>query len=144
MRVKDLSLFLLRVGTGLLFLWAGWEKVVAATPFSAAGYLKSSTGPLASFFQSLSGNTTIDLLVVWGLTLGGAALILGVFTRLASVSLGLLMALIYLSHFPPKAPDSLVEIHIILILALFVISAFEAGKVWGLGKWVSKFGRWAV
>lgn len=142
MKGRELSLFLLRVSLGILFLWAGWDKVTA--PFSAAGYLKSATGPLASFFQSFAGNTTIDMLVAWTLTLGGAALILGVLTRLSALGLGLLMALIYLSHFPPTVPNHLVDQHIILILALFVISVFEAGKVWGLGKKVEKLGQWAL
>lgn len=118
---------------GGLFFWAGVDKITA--PFSAAGYLNSANGPLSETFKSLAGNQAIDLLVAWGLTLGGLALILGIFTRLSSTGLSLLMVLIYLSHFPPKAPDHLIDQHLIFVLVLGVITLFEAGKVWGLAKW---------
>lgn len=133
---KDLSLVGLRVGLGLLYLDAGWVKVTATPAFSAAGYLKSSTGPLADFFKSLGGNATADQLVMWGLTLGGLALVLGVGTRIASAGLALMMALFYLSHFPPTAPNWYVEDHVIYVLALAVLVAFGAGKVWCLSKFV--------
>lgn len=141
MNFKDLSLVVLRVGLGILFLWAGLDKVTA--PFSAAGYLKGSTGPLASFFQGFPWNGTLDLVVTWLLILGGIALVVGVLTRLASLGLAVLMILIYLSHFPPAAPNHLVDDHILYILGLAVVVAFEAGKVWGLGQKVAKFGPWA-
>lgn len=134
MNSKDVSLFLLRVGMGVLFLWAGLDKLTA--PFTAGGFLNSSTGPFAETFKGLAGNSTIDLLVAWGLTLGGLALVAGIFTKLASAGLALLMVLIYLSHFPPTAPNHLVDDHIIYILILAVICSFESGEVWGLGKWV--------
>lgn len=125
---------------GGLFVWAGLDKVTA--PFTAAGFLNTSTGPLSETFKSLAGNAAVDQLVAWGLTLGGLALIAGIFTRVASVGLALLMALIYLSHFPPTAPNHLVDDHVIFILVLAVLVFSEAGKVWGLGKWV-KLPNWA-
>ncbi len=119
---------------GGLFLWAGWDKVTS--PFTAGGFLKSSTGPLAEMFKGLAGNASIDMLVAWGLTLGGLALLLGIGTRLVSAGLALLMGLIYLSHFPPTAPNHLIDDHIIFILVLGVLVVFDAGKVWGLSKWL--------
>lgn len=133
-KYKDLSLFLLRVGMGGLFLWAGWDKL--SLPFSAAGFLKTSFGPFAESFKSLAGNQTVDQLVAWGLTLGGLALITGIGTRLASAGLALLMVLIYLAHFPPVVPNHLIDNHVIFILVLGVIWTTKAGQVWGLGKWL--------
>lgn len=144
MNIKDLSLFLLRVGLGVLFFYAGWTKVTASEPWTAAGYLKGAAGPLAETFKTLASNPTVDLLVMWGLTLGGLALILGVFSRLASIGLALLMALIYLSRFPPAAPNWYIDDHIIYIAGLAVVAAFGAGRVWGLGRWFGKFSPWLV
>ncbi len=142
MNYKDLSLVLLRVGLGIMFLWAGLDKVTGG--FSATGYLKGSTGPLASFFQGFPWNSTLDLAVTWLLVLGGVALIVGVLTRLASLGLAALMLLIYLSHFPPTLPNHLVDDHILYILGLAVVTAFGAGKIWGLGKWAEKISPWLV
>lgn len=144
MNIKDLSLVLLRVGLGVLFFYAGWTKVTASEPWTAAGYLKGAAGPLAETFKGLAANSTIDMLVMMGLTLGGLALILGIFTRLAAIGLAALMALIYLSHFPPAAPNWYVDDHIIYIAGLAVVAAFGAGRVWGLGKWAGKYSPWLV
>ena len=144
MNYKDLSSFLLRVGLGLLMLEAGWVKITASPAFSSAGYLKSATGPFANFFQSLAGNTMVDFLVMWGLTLGGLALILGVANRIAAVGLAVMMVLFYFSHFPPTAPNWYVDDHIIYVLILAVLVTFKAGHVWGLGKTVEKINQWLV
>lgn len=142
LNIQNLSLVILRVSLGALFFWAGWVKVTSAVPFSAAGYLKGSVGPLAEVFRSLSGNAIVDWLVVWGLTLGGLALLAGVFTRLAALGLAVLMALIYLSRFPPST--GLIDDHLIYIAGLLVLVSFSAGRIWGLGRYVKKWGQWFV
>src|SRR2546430_1446820 len=58
-----LFLILVRLAIGWLFLAEGVEKVqslqrgptVGGKPFSSAGYLKQSSGPLAPFFQWQAG-----------------------------------------------------------------------------------------
>lgn len=140
MKVQELSLLVLRLSLGVLFFWAGLVKVTAQAPFSAAGYLKGSSGPLAEFFQSLSGIGAIDFLVMWGLTLGGLALLTGVFTRLAALGLSIMMALIYLSRFPPST--GLIDEHLVYIASLLVVASFSAEKFWGLGKYAKRWGLW--
>src|SRR5438874_9307836 len=58
-----LFLILVRLSIGWLFLVEGYEKVesiqrgptVDSKPFTSAGYLKQSSGPLAPFFQWQAG-----------------------------------------------------------------------------------------
>ena len=140
-RYQKIFLFLLRVSFGFLFLYAGFTKVIDPT-WSAAGYLKGAT-TFAGFYQWLSSPQIIPLtnfLNEWGLTLIGAALILGVFVRL-SVILGATMMILYyfpILNFPTVGEHGyLVDEHIIYALALLLLGALRAGRVIGLEKWCS-------
>lgn len=142
---QKVSLFLLRLSLGWLFFYAGITKVLDPN-WTAAGYLKAAqtaTG-LYQWFASPQNIGWVNFLNEWGLTLVGAALILGVFVRLAALSGILLMILYYLPilNFPyvGKGTTSfLVDQHIIFILALLLLWAFDAGKYWGLKPMVKKF-----
>jgi uncharacterized membrane protein YphA (DoxX/SURF4 family) len=48
-------LIALRLTIGWLFLVEGYEKVTAVQPWSSAGYLQQSSGPLSSFFAWQAG-----------------------------------------------------------------------------------------
>lgn len=132
--MKDFSLVLLRVSLGILMLWAGTEKILQG--FSAAGYLTHLKGALASYFQVFAGNATTDNLVMWGLTLGGIALIIGAGTRVAMIGLSLMMALFYLSQFP--AANGWVDDHVIFIAVMILLWAYRSSEVWGFGKWLRR------
>lgn len=141
------ALFLLRIATGWLFFYAGITKVLDPA-WTSAGYLagaKTFTG----FYQFLLQPgvlPVVDFLNQWGLTLIGAALILGIFVRLSSAAGILLMLLYYLPilQFPyPNEHAYIVDEHIIYITALLVLAAFNAGKTWGLGKLFGRLGSWA-
>jgi len=138
---QKISMFLLRVSLGWLFFWAGITKVLDPV-WSSAGYLKGAK-TFVDFYQRLA---TPDLLpftnfvTEWGLTLLGAALILGIFVRLSSVFGSILMFLFYLPilQFPYPNPHSfLVDEHIIYIFALLALASERAGRVWGLENWCS-------
>lgn len=122
-------LVLLRIGMGVQFLWAGLEKW---GDWTAAGYLASATGPFAEFFQSLSGNALVDQLNIWGLSLIGVALILGVFVRPASFFGIIVMLLYYVAHFEQNTINGLVDSHIIYILVFMLFLAGGAGHLVGL------------
>src|SRR3989344_6959821 len=137
------SLFLLRVGLGCLFLYAGISKLMDPA-WSAAGYLNNaSTFP--GFYHWFASPQNIgwgNLLNEWGLTLIWAASILGVLVRWASIG-GILMMLLY--YFPvlqfPYVPSGhafIVDDHIIYIFVLAVLAKYEAGKIWGLDMFVGK------
>ena len=100
------SLTIVRIIVGWHFLYEGVVKIAGGT-WTAAGYLSGSKWILSSFFQTIVNNEVlmkiIDLLNMWGLALIGLALILGIFTRLASFAGAILMALYFVAY-PPFLP----------------------------------------
>lgn len=133
---QKLSLLLLRLSLGWLFFYAGITKILDPK-WSAAGYLQGAK-TFGAFYQWLLQPgllPVVNFINEWGLTLLGAALILGLWVRLASGFGAALMLLYYLPvlTFPYIKPHSyLVDEHVIYIFALLVLAAFRAGKVWGL------------
>jgi thiosulfate dehydrogenase [quinone] large subunit len=123
----------------------GWSRAgerVAA--FSAAGYLKGATGPLAPAFHSLAANASamqaIDLIVPAGLLLVGLSLMLGLFTQLGCVGALGFLAMFYLSQPPlsgmpqPGAEGAylLVNKNLIELAAVLAVMAFRTGRIAGL------------
>ena len=112
--------------------------------WTAAGYLRSSRWLLADLFHWMADTPSVlhvvNLLNIWGLTLIGAALMLGVFTRAASVAGILLLGLYYVAHPPLVGFDqaiaegsylivnkNVVEMVALLVLAITPGSGF-AGR----------------
>src|SRR5690606_33690731 len=82
------AITVLRVFVGWHFLYVGIAKLTSPT-WTAAGYLKQSRGPFEGVFKWLANEPNMlayaDLITMWGLTVVGLLLILGLFTRLASL-----------------------------------------------------------
>ncbi len=136
-KFQSISLFLLRVSLGGLFLYAGITKIFDST-WSAEGYIRGAkTFPeLFQFFLDPSVLPIVNMANEWGLTLIGVALILGVFVRWAALAGMILMILYYLAtlDFPHPNPHSyIVDEHVVYFFSLWVLASFQAGKVWGLG-----------
>lgn len=133
---QKVSLFLLRIALGFLFLYAGISKL-ADSAWTSAGYLKGAQ-TMAGFYQWLAAPQNIvwiDFINEWGLFLIGAALVFGLVTRTASLFAILLMALYYIPtlNFPYVGTHSyIVDEHIIYIAGLIVVVAFHAGRYWGI------------
>lgn len=119
-------LMISRILFGFLFLASGVGKLTSG--FTASQYLEHVTGPFASFFQPMAGNLFVDILVIWGEILIGAALISGVFMWFTAWSGSLMMLLFYLSQFPPK--NGYMSYHIIYILLFFLLASSKAGSAW--------------
>ena len=139
---QKISIFLLRIIMGWLFLYAGVTKIIDPA-WSAAGYLKGAKTFIAFYHWLLSPDIlpTVNVLNEWGLTLIGLALLVGIFARISAISGTVLMLLYYFSvlDFPYPNPHSyLVDEHIIYALALLLLAILNAGRVWGLDK---KIGR---
>lgn len=134
MKYQSLTLLLLRLSLGWLFFYAGFSKFAG---FSAKGYLLNLKGPFAGLFLPLAGNVLVDQLVVWGLTLIGLCLILGVLIRFASFWGIIMMVLFYLSAYPPEHAF-LVDDHIIYIAIFLVLMVSNAGHFYGLDKVLEK------
>jgi|SRR3989338_11287908 len=136
-------IFLLRLGIGWVFFYAGWSKVVtyftAAKDWTAGGFLSHLEGPFGDLFSSLAGNTVIDYLNAYGLLLVGIALLLGVLVRWSAFWGIVLMVLYYLAGFPPENAF-VVDQHIIYILVLIVLSGLGAGRSLGLDAALEKSG----
>lgn len=132
---KKISLFLLRFGMGILFLWAGYTKLIDPA-WSASGYISGSKVFVGFYNWLMQPNIlpTINFLNEWGLTLIGIALILGIFTRLASFFGIVLMILYYLPIYPPL--HGIVDEHIIYALVFLVLMAFGGGEILTLNTWI--------
>ncbi len=138
--ILPLFIVLLRFTMGWIFVYAGFDKLIRG--FSAEGFLLHATrGPLAGWFQGLAGNTAalnvIDPMVVWGEILIGVALIFGVMTRWAALWGAVMMFMFYLAQFPPEH-NPFMEYYLIYILALGVLSAVGAGRIFGLDNLIER------
>ena len=135
----------LRVVLGFYFLWAFVDKLFGfgfATPAERAwinggspttGYLSGVKGPFAGVFNAIAGQAWADWLFMAGLIGIGAALILGIGTRIATVSAVLLLALMYLASFPLET-NPIVDEHVVYALAIAALGLLGAGDVYGLGR----------
>lgn len=97
------GLVILRVLIGWYFLYEGLAKVF--TPkWTAYGYLMDSQGVFAPFFRMIAENQSMmaaaDFINIWGLTLVGVMLILGLLEKASYIGAALFLILYYLSH-PP-------------------------------------------
>ena len=138
---QKISLFLLRLALGWLFLYAGITKLINPA-WSAAGFLNNAkTFPgLFQWFASPSNIGWVNFMNEWGLTLLGISLILGIGVRLSSILGSLLMLLYYLPRlqFPyPDANSFIVDQHIIFIAVLCFFATIRAGRIYGLENWCS-------
>jgi thiosulfate dehydrogenase [quinone] large subunit len=151
-RMQAVSLVLLRTLIGWHFLYEGYYKLVlpawstSGQPlghWSAAGYLRAATGPLANVFHSLAASRIapwVDIIVPVALVLVGVSLMLGLFTRLGCWGAMALLAIFYVSAIPMSgAPATgqegtylLVSKNLIELVAIVVVLAFDTGRIAGL------------
>jgi thiosulfate dehydrogenase [quinone] large subunit len=98
-----IAITVLRVVVGWHFLYEGIAKLTSST-WTSAGYLKQARGPFAELFKWLANQPNLldysNLVTSWGLTIVGLLLILGLFTRLASIGAAGFLVLFYLAN-PP-------------------------------------------
>jgi thiosulfate dehydrogenase [quinone] large subunit len=141
-----LAITVMRVLVGWHFLYEGLTKLTA-TSWSAAGYMKQARGPFADLFRSIASQPNLlanaDLITMWGLTLVGACLILGLFTRLASLAgIGFLL-LFYLCNppfvgyfysIPSEGSYLIVNKNLVEVCALLVIFVTGSGRFAGLDR----------
>ncbi|MFQ5711444.1 MAG: DoxX family protein [Candidatus Geothermarchaeales archaeon] len=133
--IRDYALLALRITLGWVFLWAGAEKLyseITTGKLATAGYLQHAVrGPFEAFFKSLAGNIVVDAMVVWGLTLIGISLILGLLIRPSSFLGAVLMMFMYFSAFPPEH-NPIFDEHIAYAVSLVVLASSGAGRIAGL------------
>ena len=143
-----ITITLMRVVIGWHFLYEGIAKLTAPS-WSAAGYLKQARGPFASLFKQLASEpdrlANIDVITMWGLTLVGLLLVLGLFTRLASVvGIGFILLFYfatppfvgYFYALPTEGSYLIVNKNLVELCALLVVLVTGSGRFAGLDRFV--------
>lgn len=102
-RGSMIAITVLRILVGWHFFYEGLTKLTAPS-WTAAGYLKQARGPFGEMFRGIAADPNMlanaDLMTMWGLTIVGVCLIVGLFTRLASVA-GIGFILLFYFATPP-------------------------------------------
>lgn len=145
-RVPMIAITVLRVFVGWHFLYEGIAKLTSPT-WSAAGYLKQARGPFADQFKWIASQPHLlenaDLITMWGLTIVGALLILGLFTRLASLAgIGFILMFYfatppfvgYFYSIPSEGSYLIVNKNLVELCALVVILVSGSGRFAGLDR----------
>lgn len=155
-RRHQLGVAVLRIGVGIIFLWAGLEKVIGAGgAWSAAGFLGFATGgsmgwpfvtgevaegtifnPTQSFWAGLANNetamTVIDFLVPWGQIGIGVSLILGLLTRFGAAMGTLMMLFFFVAAWDFEF--GIVNQHLTYALVTFFLGYIGSGNFYGLDR----------
>jgi thiosulfate dehydrogenase [quinone] large subunit len=140
------AITLMRVFVGWHFLYEGVAKLTSSS-WSAAGYLKQARGPFGDWFRSLAAQPNMlayaDQITMWGLALVGAFLILGLFTRLASLAgIGFILMFYlatppfvgYFYSIPTEGSYLIVNKNLVELGALVVILVTGSGRFAGLDR----------
>jgi thiosulfate dehydrogenase [quinone] large subunit len=141
-----IAITVMRIFVGWHFLYEGIAKLTSPS-WSAIGYLRQARGPVAGFFRWLASQPNLlanaDYVTMWGLTLVGAFLILGLFTRLASLAGIAFILLFYLAtppfvgyfySIPSEGSYLIVNKNLVELGALVVILVTGSGRFAGLDR----------
>lgn len=146
---------LLRIVVGVIFLWAGLEKVLGsgAGGFDAAGFLKFGTAgtlgwpfvtgevaegtvfnPTHGFWTALAGSATamglVNFLVPFGQIGIGVSLITGLFTRFGAAMGALMMLFFFFAAW--DFAYGIVNQHLTYLVVCLAIAGLGAGRFYGL------------
>lgn len=122
--------------------WSRTGQLVGA--WSAGGYLKGATGPLAPVFHRMAESAgtmqAVDIAVPLGLLLVGLSLMLGFLTQLGCAGALALLAMFYVSQPPLSGMPQvgaegaylIVNKNLIELAAVMAVMAFRTGAIAGL------------
>ena len=147
-----IGIAVLRIGVGIIFLWAGLEKLMAPEPWSAAGFLQFATGgslgwpfvtevaegtvfnPTQAFWAGLAVNdsamSVINILVPFGQLGIGVGLILGLLTRFSAAMGTLMMLFFFIAAWDFEF--GIVNQHLTYALVTAFLGLIGAGNFYGL------------
>jgi len=142
-RFQMFALVLLRVLIGWHFLYEGIAKLMKGN-WSSEAYLLQARGPLSDCFLWIANNEQVLHVVDWmnmlGLTAIGLGLIVGCFTRIASIAGMLLIFLYYLCNppfvgyfysLPSEGNYMIINKNLVEMIALLVIAVTYSGRYLG-------------
>jgi thiosulfate dehydrogenase (quinone) large subunit len=137
-------LVVLRMAIGWYILYQGLVKYFDPS-WSAEGYLMASKWIFSGMFKSMAESSfwlgLVNFLNVYGQIAIGLGLILGLFTKVATISAIFMISLFYLAH-PPLAQfdapgvEIIVNHLMIIVFALCVLLLFPTNKIVGLDRLV--------
>jgi thiosulfate dehydrogenase (quinone) large subunit len=153
------ALAVLRIGFGLTFLWAFFDKLLALgyatgkNPETGAvdrfgpdawindgsptfGFLTfgvPADNPFRDTFNSIAGDAWADWLFMTGLLGIGLALTLGVGMRLAAIAGAALYLLMWVASLPLEN-NPVIDDHLLGAVTVVALALTLAGDTWGLGK----------
>src|SRR5262245_26876543 len=150
--LQQVALITLRTLIGWHFLYEGYYKLMLPAwssegtplnPWTSAGYLRASTGPLARLFQRMIDTgwvSWIDNTVKISLLLIGLSLILGLFTKIGSWGALFFLTLFFLLMVPVTGTHKpgnegaylIVNKTLIEAAAVCVLLSFNTGAIAGL------------
>ena len=145
------SLVLLRVLVGWHFAYEGIVKVF--DPHWTAGmYLRDSQGCFRDMFMWIANNDAVlqcvDFINVAGLLLIGISLMIGMFSKWASIGGMVMLAMFYMSHpsyigvaymMPMEGNYLWIDKNIIEMAALLVLAVFPSSHVIGIDRFLKKY-----
>lgn len=144
------ALVALRVLIGWYFLYEGLVKFLNPN-WTSLGYLKDSQGFLSPVFNFITEHEFLmslaDNLNIYGLTIIGLLLIVGLFTKVASIGAVSLLAMYYLSHppllnavymLPTEGSYLWIDKNIIMLCAVVVLILFPTSTQIGLDRIIFK------
>jgi thiosulfate dehydrogenase [quinone] large subunit len=148
------ALVTLRVVMGWTLFQGGITKLITyldadpANNWTAAGYLANAIpegNPFGAMFAAMAGSPTVDVLVMWGLTLTGLGLILGALVRW-NAFWGAVMMLVFwaaslqggLAAGLPLEHGWVVDDHVVYAALLFGLGAIGAGRLLGLDAYIEE------
>jgi thiosulfate dehydrogenase [quinone] large subunit len=145
-----IAITVLRVVVGWHFLYEGIAKL-SSPSWSAAGYLKQARGPFADLFKGLASQPNLldnaNLITMWGLTIVGVLLMLGLFSRLACLAGIGFIVLFYLANppfvgyfysLPTEGSYLIVNKNLVELCALIVVFLTGSGRFAGLDRIVHR------
>jgi thiosulfate dehydrogenase [quinone] large subunit len=155
------ALAVLRIGFGLTFLWAFFDKLLALGYSTGAivneqgtktgidffgkdawindgnptlGFLKfGALGPFKGFYNSIAGETWVNVAFMLGLLAIGIALTFGIAMRLGTIA-GFVMYLMMWTVALPPANNPVLDDHILGALTMVVLALTASGDTWGAGR----------
>jgi thiosulfate dehydrogenase [quinone] large subunit len=149
-RPQTFWLVALRLLIGWHFLYEGLVKIINSG-WTAYPYLMDSQGFLSDFFHGIAENpqllTITGIINIYGLTIIGSGLILGCFSRWASIGGIALLVFYYLSHppfigaeymMPTEGSYLWLDKNLIELGALTVLVCFPTSHIIGLDRYISK------
>ena len=155
------ALAVLRIGFGLTFLWAFFDKLLAlgyatgrdpvtdnVARFGDAAWINGGSptegflanaakGPFKDFYNNIAGAAWADWLFMLGLLGIGLTLTLGIGMRFAGAAGALLYVMMWSVVLPP-ANNPVLDEHLLGAVTVVVLALALAGDTWGLGRWWSR------